>query len=72
MSDREKFAADELAIVLSNFDIGVIETIKDYARGSRKAPKLLIRSEKGEYLLKRRARGKDDPFKVAFSHALQL
>jgi Ser/Thr protein kinase RdoA (MazF antagonist) len=72
MSDREKFAADELAIVMSNFDIGIIQSIKEFGRGSRKAPKLLIASEKGEYLLKRRARGKDDPFKVAFSHALQL
>ncbi len=72
MSDREKLGAEELAIVLSHYDIGIIETIKDYARGSRKAPKLLLRSERGEFLLKRRARGKDDPFKVAFSHALQL
>jgi len=72
MSDREKFGPEELAIVMSNFDIGVIQTIKEFSRGSRKAPKLLIVSEKGEYLLKRRARGKDDPFKVAFSHALQL
>ncbi|MCL2646479.1 MAG: phosphotransferase [Phycisphaerales bacterium] len=72
MSDREKFAADELAIVMSHFDIGVLQTVKEYSRGSRKAPKLLITSEKGEYLLKRRAHGKDDPFKVAFSHALQL
>jgi homoserine kinase type II len=29
-------------------------------------------SEQGKFLLKRRARGKDDPFKVAFTHALQL
>ena len=72
MSDREKMAADELAIVLSHYDIGVIETIKEYPRGSRRAPKLLLRAEKGEFLLKRRARGKDDPFKVAFSHSLQL
>lgn len=71
-AERERFAADELAIVLSHFDIGVIEQIKEFARGSRKAPKLLIRADKGEYLLKRRARGKDDPFKVAFTHALQL
>ncbi|HMD55151.1 MAG TPA: phosphotransferase [Phycisphaerae bacterium] len=72
MSEREKFGADELAIVLSHYDIGVIDAIKEFPRGSRKAPKLLVRSEKGEYLLKRRARGKDDPFKVAFCHALQL
>jgi homoserine kinase type II len=72
MSDREKLGTEELAVVLSHYDIGIIETIKEYARGSRKAPKLLLRSERGEFLLKRRARGKDDPFKVAFSHALQL
>src|ERR1700679_3271050 len=69
---RETFSAEELAIVLSNFDIGIIDSIVDYPRGSRKAPKLLIVSEQGKFLLKRRARGKDDPFKVAFTHALQL
>ena len=69
---RERFAADELAIVLSHFDIGILESIQEYPRGSRKAPKLLIASDHGKFLLKRRARGKDDPFKVAFCHALQL
>jgi Ser/Thr protein kinase RdoA (MazF antagonist) len=69
---RESFTADELAIVLSHFDIGVIDSIAEYPRGSRKAPKLLVVSEHGKFLLKRRARGKDDPYKVAFSHAIQL
>jgi Ser/Thr protein kinase RdoA (MazF antagonist) len=69
---RESFTAEELTIVMSNFDIGVIDSIAEYARGSRKAPKLLIVSEHGKFLLKRRARGKDDPYKVAFSHAIQL
>jgi homoserine kinase type II len=69
---REKFGPEELAIVLSHYDIGVIDSVTEYPRGSRKAPKLLIVSEQGKFLLKRRARGKDDPFKVAFSHALQL
>jgi len=69
---RERFAADELAIVLSHFELGVIDTIQEFPRGSRKAPKLLVRSESGLYLLKRRARGKDDAFKVAFCHQLQL
>src|SRR5580693_6513652 len=69
---REAFSSEELAIVLSHFDIGIIDSIVDYPRGSRKAPKLLIVSEQGKFLLKRRARGKDDPFKVAFTHALQL
>jgi homoserine kinase type II len=69
---RETFSAEELAIVMSHFDIGVIDSVVDFPRGSRKAPKLLIVSEQGKFLLKRRARGKDDPFKVAFCHSLQL
>src|SRR4051812_26441857 len=69
---RERFGAEELVIVMSHFDIGIIEAVTEYPRGSRKAPKLLINAEQGKFLLKRRARGKDDPFKVAFSHALQL
>lgn len=69
---REKFSAEELAIVLSHFEIGVIDSIVEFPRGSRKAPKLLIVSDQGKFLMKRRARGKDDPFKVAFCHAIQL
>src|SRR5271155_1265807 len=69
---RETFSAEELAIVLSHFDIGVIDSIVEFPRGSRKAPKLLVISEQGKFLLKRRARGKDDPYKVAFCHAIQL
>jgi homoserine kinase type II len=71
-SSRERFSVEELAVVLSHFDIGILESVTEYPRGSRKAPKLLIQSEQGKFLLKRRARGKDDPYKVAFSHALQL
>ncbi len=70
--EREQFALDELAIVLSHFDIGILESIVEYPRGSRKAPKLLVVSDQGKYLLKRRARGKDEPYKVAFAHAIQL
>src|SRR5688500_3950144 len=69
---REQFSPEELAIVLSHFDIGIIDSIVEFPRGSRKAPKLLIVAEQGKFLLKRRARGKDDPFKVAFCHAIQL
>src|SRR5436305_2900467 len=69
---REQFTPEELSVVLSHFDIGIIDSIVEFPRGSRKAPKLLIVSEQGKFLLKRRARGKDDPFKVAFCHAIQL
>lgn len=69
---REKFSAEELAIVLSHFDIGIIDSVVEFPRGSRKAPKLVLVTDQGKYLLKRRARGRDDAFKVAFCHGLQL
>jgi Ser/Thr protein kinase RdoA (MazF antagonist) len=69
---REKFGLEELAIVLSHFDIGIVESVSEFARGSRKSPKLLVVSDHGKFLMKRRARGRDDPFKVAFCHAIQL
>ena len=69
---REKFTAEEVAVVLSNYDVGVIESVVEFPRGSRKAPKLLISAEHGKYLMKRRARGRDDAFKVAFCHQIQL
>ncbi|MFI4859270.1 MAG: phosphotransferase enzyme family protein [Phycisphaerales bacterium JB063] len=69
---RQRFAADELAIVLSHYDLGTIEKIQEYPRGSRKAPKLILLSDSGLYLLKRRARGKNDKYKVAFCHGIQL
>jgi homoserine kinase type II len=71
-SGRDRIGAHELAIVLSHYGIGIIRKIREYPRGSRRAPKLVIRSDDGEYLLKRRAPGRDDPYRVAFSHSLQL
>ncbi len=68
--DRDRFEPDELAVVLGHYDIGVIRAAKEFGRGSRRAPKLLLESERGKFLLKRRAVGRDDPFKVAFAHAL--
>lgn len=59
-------------MVLSHYDIGVIESLKSFPRGSRRSPKIKIRSRRGEYLLKRRAAGHDDPYRVAFAHDLQL
>ena len=69
---RARFEAAELAIVLSHYDVGIIDSIQEFPRGSRKAPKLAIRSDSGRYLLKRRAKGKTDAYKVAFCHGIQI
>jgi len=70
--DRDRIDALELAIVLSHFDLGVIRKIREYRRGSRRSPKLLITTDRDSFLLKRRAPGRDDPARVAFSQEIQL
>lgn len=71
-SRRQRFEARELAMVLSHYDLGVISRIRVYPRGSRRSPKLRIETDRGDFLLKRRAQGRDDPHRVAFAHRLQL
>ncbi len=69
---RARFDPHELAIVLTHYEVGVIERIRAYPRGSRRAPKVRIKTRDGEFLLKRRAPGRDDPYRVAFAQSLQL
>jgi homoserine kinase type II len=71
-TDRERFGAEELAMCLSHYDLGIVSNIQDFPRGSRKAPKVIIDSQKGRFLFKRRVRGRDDLTKVAFTHQIQL
>ncbi len=71
-NDREKFGAEELAICLSHYDLGIIQSIVDFPRGSKRAPKCVIESERGKFLFKRRIRGREDLAKVAFTHQIQL
>lgn len=69
---RERFTSEELAMVLSNYDLGIVEGVSEFARGHHGAAKVVIRSSRGKFLLKRRPKGKDDPDRVAFAHALQI
>ncbi len=69
---REKFGAEELAVCLSHFDLGIIYSIQEFARGSRRAPKTVLDCERGKFLFKRRQKGKEDIHKVAFTHQIQL
>jgi len=68
---RDKLTSEELAMALSNYDLGVVRSAKDFPRGAHGAAKLIIESDRGSYLLKRRPKGKDDPQHVAFAHAIQ-
>ena len=65
------FSTEELVRVLSHYDIGVILQVKPLSGGSRRAPKMVLISEQGKFLLKRRPKGKDDLCRAAFAHAVQ-
>ncbi len=67
-----RFDPMELAKALSHYDLGVIEQLRVYTRGSPRAPKVRVRTRRGDFLLKRRAPGRDDPHRVAFAHGVQL
>jgi len=65
------FSSNELATVLSHYDIGVIHELNPLSAGSRRTPKMIVTAEKGKFLLKRRPKGKDDLYRAAFAHAVQ-
>jgi len=66
-----RISAEELTQVLGHYDIGVIHQTRRLSGGSRHAAKLVIISDRGQYLLKRRPKSKEDLYHVAFSHAIQ-
>jgi Ser/Thr protein kinase RdoA (MazF antagonist) len=71
---RERFQSREIAQVLSHYDLGVIREIREYRRGSRRAAKLKISADGGDFLLKRRALGRSlerDRERAAAGHAVQ-
>ena len=65
------FSSQELAKVLSHYDIGVIQQTRPIVAGNARAPKMMLASDLGHFLLKRRPHGKDDPRRIAFAHDVQ-
>ncbi len=65
------FSSEELALVLNHYDIGLLHQVRPLNAGNRRAPKMVIISEQGKFFLKRRPKGKDDFYRVAFAHAVQ-
>ena len=69
--ERATFDAAELAVVLSHYDLGVLESITDFPRGSSKSPKAGIVCERGKFLLKRRSLARANPERVHLAHRVQ-
>ena len=68
---RATFDAAELAVVLSHYDTGVIESITELMRGSSRSAKVGIVAEAGKFVLKRRPAAHATPERVHFSHRVQ-
>lgn len=68
---QARFDAGELAVVLSHYDLGVIESVTDFPRGSRRSPKVGVVSQRGKFLLKRRSLDRAHPDRLRFSHHVQ-
>src|SRR5215813_62810 len=77
--------AGEAAAVCSHYDLGVVHEVRRFRRGSGHSPKVLLKTSKGLFLLKRRGgggaggptggeapQGRADPHRVAISHEAQL
>jgi homoserine kinase type II len=58
-------------VVLSHYDLGVIESVTDFPRGSRESPKVGIVAERGKFLLKRRTVQRAHPDRIRFTHCVQ-
>lgn len=71
-TDATSLTSRELAVVLAQYDLGPITSIRPLLRGSRQAPKVVIEAAGRRYLLKRRAPGRDDPVHVAMCHGAML
>lgn len=65
------FSSEELVRVLSHYDVGVVHRVKPLFGGNRRAPKVIVRADKGTFLLKRRPKGREDLKCVMFAHAVQ-
>ena len=71
---HERFATGEIAMVCSHYELGTIGAVREFRRGSRRAPKVVLETARGRVLLKRRSAGVagiSASQQVAFSHAVQ-
>lgn len=58
-------------MVLSHYDLGTIESITEFTRGSRFSPKVGIVCEVGKFLLKKRDRARGGAERIKFIHEVQ-
>lgn len=71
-SARQQLSQREIDEVLRHYRVGAVRDIRELPEGSFYSPKVVLDTERGTMLLKRRARGLDMPALVAFGHEVLL
>ena len=69
--EREQLTSQELADCLAHYDLGQVQGVQEFPRGAHRAPKVVVQTDRGVYLLKRRIPGRDDLAKIRFTHDVQ-
>lgn len=75
-----RITAGELVLVCSRYDLGAIQSVRRIKGGSRESPKIFVISDRGRFLIKRRApasmpasSASGEPVtRVALSHEVQI
>ncbi len=67
---RQHLDIEEIRQVLSHYRLGTLRRARELVRGSRQAPKTVIETDRGRFLLKRRAPGRDRTDRILLAHAL--
>lgn len=65
------FNWNELPVVLSHYDLGTIKRLEVFKRGSRRAPKAVMSSDRGVFLLKRRQGTDETRSRIITAHRVQ-
>lgn len=71
-ASRQQLSQREIDAVIRHYRVGKVSDIRELPEGSVYSPKVILETERGTLLLKRRARGLDMPALVAFGHQVQL
>jgi len=69
--NKSVFSDEELNEVLSRYDLGQIRKSSPLSAGSRRASKMVVISDRGKFLLKRRLVTKENLDRAHFAHAVQ-
>jgi homoserine kinase type II len=67
-----RFSSEEVEEVAAHYDVGAVERTMALSGGSREVPKMVVVTDKGKFLLKRRPKGRAQRVHVDFAHAVQI